>query len=149
MTDVAAAIEQRSNRWMQGWVQKNGRVLEDSLAPDFSLIVSANPKVQLNRESWLASATSRYTCSAFRYRDIQVRTISEEVAVMSSIAEFTANIDGVPRNGPMFITDVWRQELDGSWQVCSRYTAHPEPSGASSKALETLAVPGRRSTSRT
>lgn len=138
MTNVAATIEQRSNRWMQGWVKRDLPVLEDSLAADFSLIVSASPKEQFNRQSWLATATSRYTCSEFRYRQVQVRNVSEDVAVMSSIAEFTADIEGVPRNGPMFVTDVWRREADGRWRVCRRYTSHPEPSGDSSEALEGL-----------
>lgn len=84
-------------------------MLDDSLDPDFSLIVSANSNHQFSRESWLATATSRYTCSAFRYREVQIRPVNEQVAIMSSIAEFTAYIDGVPRTGPMFIIDVWRQ----------------------------------------
>lgn len=138
MTNVAATIEERSNRWMQGWIEKDRGVLEDSIAADFSLVVSANPKEQFDRESWLATATSRYTCSEFLYRQVQVRNVSEDVAVMSSIAEFTADIEGVPRNGPMFVTDVWRLEVDGSWRVCGRYTSYPEPSGDSSEALEGL-----------
>ena len=138
MTDARTAIETAANRWMQAWIERDDAVLEDSLAADFSLIVSVNPKQQFSRESWLATATSRYTCSAFRYRDVQIRTVTEHVAIMSSIAEFTADIDGVPRLGPMFITDVWRQDEDGAWRVCGRYTAHPEPSGSSSKSLETL-----------
>ncbi|MEO7277757.1 MAG: nuclear transport factor 2 family protein [Sphingomicrobium sp.] len=138
MTRQAATIEQRSNTWMQAWVRKDRAVLEDCLAPDFTLVVSANPDKQCSRETWLATATSRYTCSEFRYREVQVRNVSEEVAVMSAIAEFTADIDGVPRNGPMFIIDVWRQDQDARWRVCNRYTAHPEPSGLSSEALQKL-----------
>lgn len=138
MTSQPGMIEQRSNSWMQAWVHKDRAVLEDCLAPDFTLIVSANADEQCDRETWLATATSRYTCSEFRYREVQIRNVSEHVAVMSAIAEFTANIDGVPRNGPMFIIDVWRKHEDGRWRVCSRYTAHPEPGGASSEALQKL-----------
>lgn len=123
---------------MQAWIERDVAVLEDSLAADFSLIVSANPNQQFSRESWLATATSRYTCSAFRYRDVQIRLVVEQVAIMSSIAEFTAEINGVPRTGPMFITDVWRQDEDDTWRVCGRYSAHPETSGSSSEALEAL-----------
>lgn len=138
MTDVKTDIEAAANRWMQAWVKRDQAVLQDSLGADFSLIVSANPGQQFDRKSWLATATSRYTCSAFRYREVQIRTVNEQVAIMSSIADFTSDIDGVPRTGPMFITDVWRKEDDGTWRVCGRYSAHPEPSGSSSGALAAL-----------
>ena len=112
-------------------------VLEELLAPDFALIVSATSTQRLDRASWLATACSRYTCSEFRYRDVQVRDLGA-VAVMSSIADFTAEIDGMPRNGPMFLTDVWRRGDDGRWQVCARYSSHPEPGGESGSAVAAL-----------
>ena len=43
MTDLAATIENLADRWMQGWVRKDRAMLEESLAPDFALIVSATP----------------------------------------------------------------------------------------------------------
>ena len=137
MTDVATTIEELSNRWMQAWVRKDRAVLEESLAADFALIVSANPTQRLDRASWLATACTRYTCSEFRYCDVQVRDFGS-VAVMSSIAEFSAQIDGIPRGGPLFLTDVWRRGEDGRWQVCARYSSHPEPAGASGSAVTAL-----------
>jgi len=137
MTDLAATIEQLSNRWMQAWVRKDRAVLDESLAPDFALIVSATPLQRLDRASWLATACTRYTCSQFRYRDVQVRDLGP-VAVMSAIAEFSAEIDGIPRTGPLFLTDVWRRGDGGRWQVCARYSSNPEPAGASSAAIVAL-----------
>lgn len=137
MTDLTATIEELSNRWMQAWVRNVRAILEESLAPDFALIVSANPNERLDRAIWLATAGTRYTCSEFRYRDVQVRDLGP-VAVMSAIAEFTAEIGGIPRCGPLFLTDVWRLGEDGRWQVCARYSSHPEPIGASSAAVTTL-----------
>ena len=137
MTDLSATIEELSDRWMQAWVRKDRAVLEESLAPDFALIVSATPMHRLDRASWLATACTRYTCTEFRYRDVQVRHLGA-VAAMSSIAEFSAEIDGIPRTGPMFLTDVWRRGEDGRWQVCARYSSHPEPAGASSSGVTAL-----------
>ena len=137
MTDLAATIEALSDRWMQAWVRKDRAVLEESLAPDFALVVSAAPMQCLDRASWLATACTRYTCTEFRYRDVQLRDLGA-VAVMSAIADFTAEIDGIPRTGPLFLTDVWRRGDDGRWQVCARYSSHPEPAGASSSAVAAL-----------
>ena len=138
MADLTAAIMTAAERWMQAWVNRDQAVLEDSLAPDFALILSATPTQRLDRSSWLATATTRYTATEFRYRDVQVRDLGGGMAVMSSIAEFTAEVDGVPRCGPLFIVDVWRQGADGRWKVCARYTAPPEPAGASATAVQSL-----------
>lgn len=138
MTDLARTIEQAAYRWMQAWVDKDGETLERSLAPDFALVISAAPMQRLDRASWLATATTRYTATEFRYRDVQVRDLGNGTAVMSSIAEFTAEVDGVPRRGPLFIVDLWRQDSNGRWQVCARYTAPPEPAGASAAAVQAL-----------
>lgn len=136
-TDLAATIERLSDRWMQAWVRRDRAVLEETLATDFALIVSATPTRRLERADWLATACTRYTCSQFRYRDVQVRDLGP-VAVMSAIAEFSAQIDGIERSGPLFLTDVWRRGDDGQWRVCARYSSHPEPAGASSAAIRGL-----------
>lgn len=141
MTDLAATIEDRSNRWMQAWVGNDRAVLEAMLAPDFALIVSAASTRPVDRGDWLATAGTRYTCSQFRYRDVHVRDLGGGIAVMSATAEFTAEINGIERNGPMFLTDVWRREDNGEWQICARYSSLPEPAGASN-----LAVGGLNST---
>lgn len=138
MTDLAATIETLSDRWMQAWVRKDRAVLEESLAPDFALVVSANPTRRLERADWLATACTRYTCTEFRYRDVQVRDLGGGIAAMSAIAEFSAEIDGIPRTGPLFLTDVWRRGEDGRWRVCARYSSHPEPKGTSSAAVSAL-----------
>jgi ketosteroid isomerase-like protein len=133
MDDIATTIEQAADRWMQAWVKRDRSALEESLAPDFALTVSATPSQRLARAEWLATACTRYLASEFRYRDVQVRQVSDTVAVMSSVAEFRAEIDGMPRNGPLFIVDVWRRADDGRWQVCSRYSSSPEATGSAEK----------------
>lgn len=137
MTGSAAAIVDRSTRWMNAWVDQDRAVLEDSLAPDFALIVSANPRQPMERERWLATCDV-YRCSAFRYRDVEVRELAPGLAVMSSIADQQAALNGVDRSGAFFLVDVWRLEADGQWRVCSRYSAHPEPAGASAAAIGDL-----------
>lgn len=137
MSNLAEEIEAASNRWMQAWVQRDPAVLEEMLAPDYALIVSATPTRQLDRSAWLATACTRYLASEFRYRDVVVRELGSDIAVMSSIAEFKATIDGAPRQGPLFIVDVWRRNGD-QWQVCSRYSSAPEEALQSATAVTAL-----------
>ena len=137
MTDLTSTILARSDRWMQAWVAQDYATLEDSLAPDFALILSAAPDQMFPRDRWLATCPT-YRCSSFAYRDVTVRELAPGLAVMSSIADQQAALNGVDRSGSFFLTDVWRLEPDGEWRVCSRYSSHPEPAGASAQAMGEL-----------
>lgn len=137
MSTVSEEIQKAANRWMQAWIRGDAATLEDVLAPDYSLTVSATPNRRLNRADWLATACTRYRASEFNFRDVQVRDLGGGIAVMSSIAEFVAEIDGMPRNGPLFIVDVWRLVGD-KWQVSARYSSNPEQSHASAAAVVSL-----------
>ena len=131
MTGIAAVIEECSNHWMQAWVSQDRAVLEESLALDFALTVSAMPERRMDRALWLATCDT-YRCSSFTYRGVQVRELGPGIAVMSAIADQQARLGEVDRSGSFFLTDVWRLEPDGQWRVCARYSSHPEPAGASS-----------------
>lgn len=130
---------------MQAWVDLGSAragesaraVLEDSLAPDYALIVSAMPDQRMDRARWLATC-DRYVCTRFEYRNVQIRELAPGVAVMSAIAEQVATLGDADRSGSFFVTDVWRLEGDGVWRVCSRYSSHPEPAGMSARALQQL-----------
>ena len=138
MTELAALIEQLSNRWMQAWVERDRATLETILAPDFELVSSASPACRFDRQAWLAAALGRYRCSVFRYRDVQVRDLGGGYALMSAIGGQIAELDGVDRSGAFFLTDVWRANPAGQWQVCARHTSHPESIGGSAAALARL-----------
>lgn len=137
MSDLTREVEAAANAWMQAWVRADADTLEKSLAPDFALIVSATPSRQLDRANWLGTACSRYKATEFAYRDVQVRDLGGGMAVMSSIADFQAEIDGLPRNGPLFLVDVWRR-MDGYWRVCARYSSSPEAAQAHAAAVSGL-----------
>ena len=137
MGDPAQEVERAATRWMQAWVTLDRAILEDSLAQDFTLIVSAFPTRPMARQTWLATC-DRYRCSRFAYRDVQVRAIGEGLAVMSSIVEQEAELDGHDRSGAFWLTDLWRLESDGAWRVFARFSSYPEPGRASAEALAAL-----------
>lgn len=137
MSDVTEQIKSAADEWMQAWVRGDAATLDSFLAPDFALIVSATPSQRLDRADWLRTACTRYRATEFRYRDVQVRDLGGGLAIMSSVAEFEAEIDGVRRQGPLFIVDVWRQ-TEGRWQVCARYSSNPEQARGSATAVTDL-----------
>ena len=137
MGDPAEEVEHAATRWMQAWVTLDRSVLEDTLAEDFTLTVSAFPTRPMTRQAWLATC-DRYRCSRFAYRDVQVRAIADGIAVMSSIAEQEAELDGHDRSGAFWLTDLWRREEDGAWRVFARFSGYPESGRASADALAAL-----------
>lgn len=137
MDDRLQEVERAATRWMQAWVALDRATLDDSLAEDFTLTVSAFPTRPMTRQAWLDTC-DRYRCSRFAYRDVQVRLIGDGLAAMSSIAEQEAELDGHDRSGAFWLTDLWRREDDGKWRVFARFSGYPEPSRASAEALASL-----------
>ena len=125
------------SRWMAAWRERDRAMLESILAPDFALIVSAQPENQIDREAWLSQALGPYVCRSLEFRGALVRNISD-LAVFSAIAKQDASVGGVDRSGEFFVTDVWRQTRDG-WNVVARYSSQPEPPGDSSRAIRLTA----------
>jgi len=141
MSNLASLIEELSTRWMQAWIDLDYAILEGLLASDFTLIVSAMPGTQMQRTAWLATC-QRYRCTEFRYHAVQVRQLSDELAVMSAVAEQKATLGDVDRSGRFWLTDVWRRDNSGQWRVCARYSSVPEGDGHSASALARLNAEG-------
>ncbi len=125
-----AAIEHRSRLWMDAWMAQDRAALEPFLADDYALIISSVPEHRVEREKWLQTAIGPYLCTRFAYDGIQMRRISDDVVVMSSVTDFDATMDGIDRSGRYFVTDVWRRE-QGNWKICVRYSSRPGEADAS------------------
>jgi ketosteroid isomerase-like protein len=136
MDEIAKKITELSTRWMRAWMDNDRATLEAMLAPDYALIVSSLPGRRMDRATWLATC-ERYRCTAFAYRDVQVRDLGG-LAAMSAIADQSASLDGVDRSGSFWLTDLWRPGGANGWQVCARYSGAPEPTGASAAALRSF-----------
>jgi ketosteroid isomerase-like protein len=132
---VAAEVRARQEAWMAAWIANDRATLERILAPEFALVVSAQPEARVDRAAWLRTAGTEYTCESFRYDGMQVRDFGE-VVVVSSLATQRATAFGRDRSGTFFLTDIWRRAGDdGAWQVIARYSSYAEPATASARAL--------------
>jgi hypothetical protein len=109
--------------------------LEGYLAPEYVLVVSAQPSRLISRADWLANA-DRYVIHEFRQRDLVARRIGD--TVVTSLVHWQRATVGQPpveRSGEFFIVDVWRK-VDGRWKVASRYSGKvEEPRGSSAGAI--------------
>jgi ketosteroid isomerase-like protein len=119
-----ATIRRLQWEWMQAWKNRDRATLERILAPEYRLLVSADPGRPGSREGWLRSALGPYVADSVSYQTMDI-TILGDVAVVASLFHQKATIFGFDRSGPFFLTDVW-QRRGGQWQVVRRYSAKPE-----------------------
>lgn len=134
--EVEREVRAKQEQWMAAWRAADGAALERLLAPEFALVVSARPTARVDRAEWLRTAGTEYVCESFRYEGMQVRDFGD-VVVVSSLATQRATAFGRDRSGTFFLTDIWRADPAGQWQVTARYSSHPEPATASADALHT------------
>jgi ketosteroid isomerase-like protein len=126
-------LQSLSVDWMEAWKAGDTARLESLLAPEFELVVSAALAKPLPRSEWLRLAVSGYVCRSFRYKQQNIRVLGD-FAVVASLFEQEASVNGQDRSGEFFLTDFWHRHKN-SWQVVARYSSMPEAVSASSSAV--------------
>lgn len=128
--DLAAIFSGLENTFARGYQEKNKAALEDLLAPEYALTISARPSAPVSRSEWLALLPN-YNVRSFEIRDIQVRCLQVTasgtcgMAAVSSINKQEADVGGQDRSGEFFIVDIWAHR-NGKWVVLSRYSGRTE-----------------------
>jgi hypothetical protein len=123
-------FEERENSFARAYQTKDMKRLEQLLAPEYALTVSARPSHPMLRAEWLA-LIPKYNVQTFEIRGVQVRCLKEaargrcELAAVSSINTQKADVGGRDRSGEFFIVDIWSYR-HGKWMVSARYSGRTE-----------------------
>lgn len=113
-------LERLSWDWMNAWKSKDTVLLEKILAPEYRLLASINGElVSMDRREWLKTVPI-YIPRSFRYYDFDIR-IYGNTAIVQSMFDQEATLNGQDRSGTFQITDVWVKNKSG-WQVVHRHT---------------------------
>ncbi|MEO5599451.1 MAG: nuclear transport factor 2 family protein [Cyclobacteriaceae bacterium] len=113
-------LEQLSWDWMNAWKAKDTVLLEKILAPEYRLLAVINGElVTINRKKWLETVPF-YIPKHFRYYNFDIRTY-QNTAVVQSMFDQEATLNGQDRSGTFQITDIWVKNKD-RWQVVHRQT---------------------------
>ncbi len=113
-------LEQLSWDWMNAWKAKDMVLLEKILAPEYRLLAVINGElVTIDRKKWLETVPF-YIPKNFRYYNFDIRTYGN-TAVVQSMFEQEATLNGQDRSGTFQITDIWIKNKD-QWQVVHRQT---------------------------
>lgn len=119
---VEGELVDLQHRWMQAWQDRDRRVLEQILAPEFTL-TSARTDRLMPRDAWLEAAMTRTVNESFRYDDFRIDIFTDAAVVKSRLTQ-RATVDGQDWSGTFQITDVWIRR-DGRWQVVARHSSTP------------------------
>ncbi len=117
---VKKEIEQLSWDWMNAWKAKDMILLEKILAPEYRLLAVINGELAtMDRKKWLETVPV-YIPKNFRYYNFDIRTYGN-TAVVQSMFDQEATLNGQDRSGTFQITDIWIKNKYG-WQVVHRHT---------------------------
>jgi hypothetical protein len=121
VADRSSEFETLEHRLMRAWINGDSRTLKALTARDFVLLVGTRPPVMLDYSSWVEAAGKRWTCAAYRFGTVYVRSHGQ-VAVFAAEAELESRIDRLDWSGPAWITDVWRRSrVRRRWRLVERH----------------------------
>ncbi len=122
---VTAEFEALERAWAEAVVRQDRAALDQILAPDYALVVSAAPQQPVARDAWLAQALGPYRLEHFRIQQLHARLLADGMVAVSLLFEQRANVGGIDRSGVFFLMDIWRR--GGSrWDVGpTKVRGHP------------------------
>ena len=126
MADLHPIIETLERQWMRAWVSGDAKALKALTARNFRMVVGTKPSVILDAKSWVEAATTRFSCTAYRFGDIYVRDLGP-VTVFATQLTLEATMDGHDWSGTYWVTDVWRKSrVRRSWRMVERHVSRPD-----------------------
>lgn len=137
MADIMPVIETLEHRWMRAWVNRDTKAMKAITARDFILLTGSKPPAILDRPSWLGAVGARYSCSSYRFGDIDVRSHGN-IAIFATEMELKASMDGHDWSGPLWVTDVWRKKRIGGWKLVQRVVGRTDDNPKLPAAIRSL-----------
>jgi ketosteroid isomerase-like protein len=121
VADVEEALIELQNDWMDAWRRDDRALLEELLAPEFTLTSARSDQI-VDRVAWLR-LLDQVHAESFEYSDFLVQVFGDAAVVKSRLTQ-VASVAGQPWNETFMLTDVWVRR-DGRWQVVARHSSIP------------------------
>jgi hypothetical protein len=138
MADVTSEIETMENRYMRAWAQRDLSELKSLTGGNFQLLVGSKPAVMLDRPSWIEAATTRFTCSGYRFGDIYVRDLGR-AALFASQLELKASLDRHEWSGLFWVADLWRKgRVRRRWRLVERVLSRVDDDATARSAIRSM-----------
>ena len=120
-------FHQRELTWMDALADKNAKVLETILAPEFSIIgaTSTLDDPVGSRQNWLSIGLKR-PFPKHEIKILRVTTVGDTAVVQAVLSATYPPSPFAPEGGPIsfLVTDTWVKR-GNDWQVVARHASFP------------------------
>jgi ketosteroid isomerase-like protein len=123
----AAAVRAASDQWTAAMKAKDMATVEKFVGPEFVLTrgQASGADERVERPTWIANL-KQMSFGAYR-ADVADVQVSGDFAVTTVKGFWTVTQNGLTRNGPFRVNDIWFRRSNG-WQVIRRHqTSAPTP----------------------
>ena len=108
-------------QWFNAIQDRDPAALNLVVSDDFHVWTPAPPGNPISREQWLAGIFGRRLLS-FRIRQLAVREVSSNIAVVSFVQTETYQQSATPQTEDHFVVDIWINSGTGdNWRCTERY----------------------------
>jgi len=119
-TRLVALFSELENEWMQSVQHKDESKLASLLGDDFQLW-TPETSGPTPREDWQKQTLARGLTS-FQFRQMAVRSLGEDSAVISFVLRESVQSGGKPTAEEHFVVDIWSKKAD-RWVCTDRYAS--------------------------
>lgn len=138
MADLTPIIETMENRFMRAWVQRDAKALKAHTGRSFILLTGSKPAAILDKRSWVDAATTRWTCTGYRFAEIYVREVGG-LALFATQAELKTRMDGQDWSGTYWLTDLWKKgRIRRRWTMVHRTLSRVDDNAHVAAAIRSL-----------
>jgi hypothetical protein len=120
-THLQIFFSELETQWLKAIQGKDPAALNRVVSDDFRLWAATPPGTPISRSEWLLGIFGRRLLS-FQVRQLAVRELSPEIAVVSFVQTETYQQSATPQTVDHFVMDIWINKGDGdNWRCTDRY----------------------------
>jgi hypothetical protein len=122
-TKLQVFFSELETQWLKAIQAKDPTALNGIVSDDFHMRTAASPGNSVSRSEWLLAIFGR-RIESFDIRQLAVRELSSQIAVVSFVQTETYLQTATPQTENLFVVDVWVNSGTGdNWRCTDRYTS--------------------------
>lgn len=122
-TKLQIFFSELETQWLKAVQEKDPAALNRIVSDDFHLWTATWPGNPISRAEWLVGVFGRKSLS-FRLRQLAVRQITTEIAVVSFVQTDTFQQSATLQTEDHFVVDIWINSGSGdNWRCTDRYVS--------------------------
>jgi hypothetical protein len=115
-------LRQVEKQFCDAILRKGAKLLDNLVAPEFTLRVADVPQSSLPRAIWMDNTLHRIKGEWCNQQHVAARRLADDLAAVSLVWSQKATTDGRDFTGDFYLVDLWKRS-SGNWQIIARYSS--------------------------